>query len=66
MFEVLVLQFDGEAVQTLQTGATFSCWFQDLFIRGAPTPEGYDDLSSEVIAAASDIATHPGGTCQRL
>lgn len=28
--------------------------------RGAPTPEGYDDLSSEVIAAASDIAIHPG------
>ncbi|MFC6637393.1 UvrD-helicase domain-containing protein [Sulfitobacter sp. JBTF-M27] len=28
--------------------------------RGSPTPEGYDDLSSEVIAAASDIAIHPG------
>ncbi len=28
--------------------------------RGAPTPEGYDDLSGEVIAAASDIAIHPG------
>ena len=28
--------------------------------RGAPTPDGYDDLSGEVIAAASDIAVHPG------
>ena len=28
--------------------------------RGAPTPDGYDVLSDEVIAAASDIAVHPG------
>jgi ATP-dependent exoDNAse (exonuclease V) beta subunit len=28
--------------------------------RGAPTPEGYDALSDEVIAAAADIAVHPG------
>ena len=28
--------------------------------RGAPTPDGYDALSDEVIAAASDIAVHPG------
>ncbi|TDE40005.1 UvrD-helicase domain-containing protein [Antarcticimicrobium sediminis] len=28
--------------------------------RGAPTPEGYDALSDGVIAAASDIAVHPG------
>jgi ATP-dependent exoDNAse (exonuclease V) beta subunit len=28
--------------------------------RGAPTPEGYDALSDEVIAAAVDIAIHPG------
>ena len=28
--------------------------------RGAPTPEGYDALSDEVIAAAADIAFHPG------
>ncbi|SLN58762.1 ATP-dependent helicase/nuclease subunit A [Roseovarius gaetbuli] len=28
--------------------------------RGAPTPDGYDDLSGEVIAAASDIVIHPG------
>jgi len=28
--------------------------------RGAPTPDGYDDLSGEVIAAAAEIARHPG------
>lgn len=28
--------------------------------RGAPTPNGYDDLSGAVIAAASEIARHPG------
>lgn len=28
--------------------------------RGAPTPEGYDPLSDEVIAAAAEIAVHPG------
>ena len=28
--------------------------------RGAPTPDGYDALSDEVIAAAADIAVHPG------
>lgn len=28
--------------------------------RGAPTPEGYDARSDEVIAAASDVAIHPG------
>ncbi|WP_296644776.1 UvrD-helicase domain-containing protein [Roseinatronobacter sp.] len=28
--------------------------------RGAPTPDGYDALSDEVIAAASDIVVHPG------
>ena len=28
--------------------------------RGAPTPDPYDDLSGEVIAAASDIVIHPG------
>lgn len=28
--------------------------------RGAPTPDGYDALSDEVIAASSDIAIHPG------
>src|SRR6056297_421357 len=28
--------------------------------RGSPTPEGYDELSGEVIEAASDIAIHPG------
>ena len=28
--------------------------------RGAPTPDGYDDLSSDVLAAASEIARHPG------
>lgn len=28
--------------------------------RGAPTPGGYDTLSSEVIAAASEIVRHPG------
>ncbi len=28
--------------------------------RGAPTPDGYDALSDEVIAAATDIVVHPG------
>ncbi len=28
--------------------------------RGAPTPDGYDELSSEVIEAASQISIHPG------
>lgn len=28
--------------------------------RGAPTPDGYDELASEVIDAASDIQIHPG------
>ena len=28
--------------------------------RSSPTPEGYDALSGEVIAAASDIVIHPG------
>uniref|UniRef100_UPI003564D602 UvrD-helicase domain-containing protein n=1 Tax=Roseovarius sp. TaxID=1486281 RepID=UPI003564D602 len=28
--------------------------------RGAPTPDGYDDLADEVIAAASEIVRHPG------
>lgn len=28
--------------------------------RGAPTPDGYDALSDEVIAAAAGIAVHPG------
>jgi ATP-dependent exoDNAse (exonuclease V) beta subunit len=28
--------------------------------RGAPTPDGYDALSGEVIAAASEISVHPG------
>ncbi|MCC5986516.1 MAG: UvrD-helicase domain-containing protein [Pararhodobacter sp.] len=28
--------------------------------RGAPTPDGYDELSGEVIVAAADIAMHPG------
>lgn len=28
--------------------------------QGAPTPDGYDALSDEVIAASSDIAIHPG------
>ncbi len=28
--------------------------------KGAPTPAGYDDLAGAVVAAASDIAIHPG------
>ncbi len=37
--------------------------------RGLPTPEGYDALSDEVIAAATDIAVHPGpleDACEHL